>query len=75
MDAFRLTILVVWGLTAMSPSDAASDRKAAKKACVEVKQKIRKIESRMRAGYTASQGIRLDEKLRKLKDERYRVCR
>lgn len=75
MNAWRLTILVVWGLTAISTSDAADDRMAAKRACVEVKQKIRKIESRMRAGYTASQGIRLEEKLRMLKDERYRVCR
>lgn len=60
---------------ALSPSNAGNDRKAAKKACDDVKQKIRKIESRMRAGYSASQGIRLEEKLRKLKGERYRVCR
>lgn len=75
MNTGWLTILIVCGLLAASPSDAADDRKARKKACIEVKQKIRKLESRMRAGYSASQGIRLDEKLRALKRERYRVCR
>lgn len=75
MDARWPTILVVYGLLAMSPLDAADDREAKKKACAEVKQKIRKLESRMRAGYSASQGIRLEEKLRELKRERYRACR
>lgn len=75
MNDGRLTILVVCVLLATSPLDASDDRKARKKACIEVKQKIRKLESRMRAGYSASQGIRLEEKLRALKRERYRVCR
>ena len=74
MNARWLTILLIGGLLTM-PSDAAGNRKAKEKACTEIKQKIRKLESRMRAGYSASQGIRLDEKLRKLKDERHRVCR
>lgn len=65
----------MYGLMAMSPSDAALDREAKKKACTEVKLKIRKLESRMRAGYSASQGIRLEERLRELKRIRYRVCR
>lgn len=75
MNDGRLTILVVCVLLATSSLDAADDRKARKKACIEVKQKIRKLESRMRAGYSASQGIRLEDKLRALKRERYRVCR
>ena len=75
MKMLWLALLVVLGLGTMSPSGAALDRKAAKKACAEVKQKIRRIESRMRAGYTAAQGIRLEARLKKLKDKRYRVCR
>ena len=75
MNSWRLTILVVCGWMTTSVADATDDRKAAKLACDEVKQKIRKLESRMRAGYSASQGIRLEEKLRALKRERYRVCR
>ena len=43
--------------------------------CAKVKLKIREIEARMRQGYTASQGVKLEARLRKLKDERYRVCR
>lgn len=75
MNRRRLTILVMCATLAANPAGATSERKAAKKACIEVKQKIRKLESRMRAGYTASQGIRLDEKMRQLKKKRYRVCR
>lgn len=75
MNPGRLTILVVCGLLAMSQAVASGDRKAQEKACTDVKQKIRKLESRMRAGYSASQGIRLEEKLRALKKKRYRVCR
>ena len=33
------------------------------------------IESRMRQGYTAKQGIRFDERLRELKKKRYKLCR
>ena len=48
---------------------------AEKDACQKVKDKIEVIQSRMRAGYSASQGIRYDERLRKLRDQRYRLCR
>ena len=44
-------------------------------ACDEVKQAIREIESRMRAGYTRAQGERYEAKLRKLKRKRSRLCR
>ena len=43
--------------------------------CKKVKEEIRKLESRMRQPYTASQGVRFDERMRELKDKRYRVCR
>lgn len=29
----------------------------------------------MRAGYTAGQGVRLETRLKKLRDKRFRVCR
>ena len=44
------------------------------KACKAVKAQIREFEARMRNGYSAAQGIRYDERLRKLKDKRYKVC-
>ena len=43
--------------------------------CEKVKQQIRELQARMRNGYTAAQGIRYDERMRKLKDKRYKVCR
>ena len=44
-------------------------------ACDEVKQAIREIEARMRAGYSHAQGERYEARLRKLKRKRSRVCR
>lgn len=44
-------------------------------ACDEVKQAIREIEARMRAGYTRAQGERYEAKLRKLKRKRSKLCR
>ena len=54
-------------------SDAKPDCDAL--ACEEVKQAIRDIEARMRAGYSRAQGERYEEKLRKLKRKRSRLCR
>ena len=44
-------------------------------ACDEVKQAIREIESRMRAGYSRSQGEKYEARLRKLKRKRSKLCR
>ena len=44
-------------------------------ACEKVKQQIRSIQSRMRNGYSAAEGIRFDERLRELKKRRYKLCR
>ncbi|MBT8086163.1 MAG: hypothetical protein HKN35_09365 [Woeseia sp.] len=49
--------------------------KSAKAECAEVRQQIRRIYSRLRAGYTAKTGIRLEARLRELKKKRARVCR
>ena len=46
-----------------------------KGACEQVKKKIRVIESKMRDGYSASQGIRYEAQLRNLKEKRYKLCR
>ncbi len=46
-----------------------------KDACEQVKKKIRVIESKMRGGYSASQGIRYEAQLRELKEKRYKLCR
>ena len=46
-----------------------------KDACEQVKKRIRVIESRMREGYSAAQGIRYEARLRELKEKRYKLCR
>lgn len=58
-----------------STTVGGANPKTDKQQCQEVKAKIRQIEAKMRNGYTASQGIRLDAQLRKLKDKRYLICR
>jgi hypothetical protein len=55
------------------PADARPD--CDKLACDEVKQQIREIESRMRAGYSRAQGERFEARLRKLKRRRSKLCR
>lgn len=68
----RLTVIMVL-LTLALPQQVAWSKD--RKACKAVKAQIREIEARMRNGYSAAQGIRYDERLRKLKDKRYKVCR
>ena len=62
-----LIILVLVPVHAGSGNDKA--------ACEQVKKKIRAIEARMRDGYSASQGIRYEARLRELKEKRYKLCR
>ena len=49
--------------------------KCDKEACSKVKADIREVESKMRSGYTVSQGNRYESRLRKLRDKRRRICR
>jgi len=58
----------------LASSTTAGERRD-KEACADVKAKIRAIQDRMRSGYTASQGVRYEEKLRRLREKRRRVCR
>ena len=66
--------IIALALLALAPPiSARPDCDAA--ACAEVKQAIREIESRMRAGYSRSQGERYEARLRKLKRKRGKLCR
>ena len=47
----------------------------AKAKCEETKQRIKKIESRMRQGYSASQGVKMEDELRRLRKIRVKRCR
>ena len=69
-----LRIVIALALLALAqPIPARPDCDAL--ACAEVKQAIREIEARMRAGYSRSQGERYEARLRKLKRKRSKLCR
>ena len=71
MKAGKWTLL----LLAWAALQAAADTSDDEAACEKVKQKIRSIQSKMRNGYSAAQGIRLEDRLRELKEKRYQLCR
>ena len=69
----RVLFLVAWILfTAPDVLSRSADDEAA---CAEVKEEIREIEAKMRAGYTRAQGERYEARLRKLKSRRSKLCR
>lgn len=68
-------LLLATTLALLLASVAHADRASDSKACKAVKLQIRNVESRMRAGYTAGHGVRLETRLKKLRDKRFRVCR
>lgn len=43
--------------------------------CQAVKEEIRRIQARMRRGYNAAQGVKLNAKLLELRERRLKVCR
>ena len=69
----RLAWMLIFALLLATGADAS--RKSDAAACAEIKEKIRTIESRMRAGYTRAQGERYEERLRELRAKRRELCR
>jgi len=43
--------------------------------CEDTKEKIQRLQTKMRHGYTARQGIRMDDQMRRLKKKRSEYCR
>lgn len=62
-------------LLVLTTTPVTADTRDDKAACEKVKLQIRSIQAKMRNGYNAAQGIRFEERLRKLKEKRYRLCR
>ncbi|WP_159579908.1 hypothetical protein [Alteromonas sp. KUL106] len=65
----KTSTLILLMLTA-SYSFANSDFKPSKYQCSGIEQRIEKINSRMRAGYSTKEGEQLKEQLRSLKKQR-----
>lgn len=72
---FVLTFLITGDTNANTSADVTAHEEFDKAKCAAVKKKIRRIRSRMRAGYTRAQGERMEEQLRKLKRQRRSHCR
>ena len=68
-----LAAIFIYALNAAAAHASTDDDRETE--CVETKAKIRKIESRMRQGYTAKQGVRMEDELRRLRERRKRLCR
>ncbi len=67
-----IRIILLFSLLTFADANAHN---CSKTRCESIKQQIRKIESKMRSGYSAAQGIRLDAKLRELREKRQKACR
>lgn len=65
-------LLLIYMLAAPAVGAAAVGQQSE---CDKIKQKIRHVQSRMRAGYTRAQGEKLEAELRRLRAQRQKACR
>ena len=70
----HFTALAILIALTLALTGHAADRKREAE-CRKIDEQIRRIESRMRYGYSAAQGVRYEERLRELKERRWRRCR
>jgi len=66
---------IVMALLVLLPAATYGHNSCPKAECEEAKQKIRKIESKMRQGYTRAQGEKMEAELRSLRAIRSKRCR
>ena len=71
MNRRYFLILLVTAL----PATAARRKKLSREQCAALKKRIVKLQSKLRAGYSAKQGVKLRRRQRELELKRYRQCR
>lgn len=71
MYLIRISLLLVF----LSASIGRAHDDCAQVRCQQTRQKIAKIESKMRQGYTRAQGEKMAAELRRLRAIRSKVCR
>jgi len=72
-EALMNLLPIAWlGTLLVSGSITHTDNPELK--CEEIKQEIRHIQSKMRAGYTRAQGEKMEAELRKLRALRKKAC-
>jgi len=75
LGASLVLLLLASGLVDAQQRAARCYPKSACKAeCDATKQEIRKIQAKMRQGYSASQGAKMETKLRDLRKRRSKLC-
>ena len=70
-----MRMLIIILLTTSAAAFAADDARDHALRCEEVRQKIRIVQAKMRAGYTRAQGEKLERELRRLRALRSKACR
>jgi hypothetical protein len=70
-----ILIKIVASTLVASVSDSHAHEACTKQECEKTRQKIAKIESKMRQGYRASQGVKMNDELRRLRKLRSKQCR
>ena len=73
MQSSPTALLIV--LLLLNSQNVTADDRLREAECRKIADKIRQLEARMRRPYSAAQGVRYDERLRELKEKRYRRCR
>jgi hypothetical protein len=68
-------ILVVVLLCVLSSAASHAHNVCAKAKCEETRQKIEKVQAKMRQGYTRAQGEKMEAELRSLRAIRSQRCR
>lgn len=69
----KIAMTVLCAMLLSMPASAHDE--CPKAACEKVKQKIRKIESKMRQAYSRAQGEKMSARLRELRAVRSKTCR
>jgi len=72
-DLPRLVLIVALAFSPMNHGTAADKCRTAE--CEKTKQKIAKIESKMRQGYRTAAGEKMTDELRRLRKLRAKYCR
>ncbi len=68
-------VLVVVLLSILSSAASHAHNVCAKAKCEEIRQKIKKVQAKMRQGYTRAQGEKMEAELKSLRAIRSQRCR
>jgi len=66
-------VVLLW-LAYVAPLQAGRRKKLDKQACAAIDRRLKRLESRLRAGHSAKQGRNLRRRARELQLKRFRQC-